>query len=171
MSLSDLCLSKGLWQSWELWSQGSALASALGAPAARTGFAPRPRMAHGMASQYSGKHPVPERRRGPAVWHPPASRLTQRLNEHKRFGSRDPSGRELGSAGSPWGSLFPAVSWEEPSSWEKTLSSLQGAWKGQRSGWALPRASRQTPTLAPPASLLPPALLPPLLSDPLPTFS
>lgn len=66
MSLSDLCLPKGLWQSWELWSQGSALASALGAPTSlsclRPGFARGAPHGHGES----------------VFWETPSSRKAQR---------------------------------------------------------------------------------------------
>lgn len=97
MSLSDPCLPRGLRQSWELWPQGSALASALGAgvlarlscprqvpAAARTGFAPG-----APAQQVSIPGNTQFRKGAEALLsaNRPASTLTQRLNEHKRFGS------------------------------------------------------------------------------------
>lgn len=153
MSLSDPFLPRGLWQSWELWSQGSALASTLGAGAlARLPAPGRFQQQPGPASPLgprTARVSIPgntQFRKGAEALlsaNRPASTLTQQLNEHKRFGSREPRGRQSGSAESPWGSPFPAVSLEEPPSWGKTLNSLQCAWKGQRSGGALSRASRQ----------------------------
>lgn len=107
---------------------------------------------------------IPGRPRGSAACQPPASTLTQRLNGHRRLGSR--AAGESGSAGTPRVGPFPAVSQEESSSWEETLNSTLRLERAERAG-GLPRQTH-CPCCPPSLHLLPP--LPPSFLSLLPAF-